>query len=72
MLLTGDNDGNRLETRGVYEAYQRDNFKHVEYMQVPGMGHEYPNAEWVEKAIKALDAPLSTHEKPTPKRPATP
>lgn len=71
VFLTGDTDPNRRETLGVFNAYERDNFTHVEYLQVPGMGHEYPPADWVEKGIEALDAPLSDQEGSTPKRPAT-
>jgi poly(3-hydroxybutyrate) depolymerase len=55
VLLTGDNDGNREQTQVYYEAMKKDGFKYVTYIQVPGMGHQTPNAEWFEKGIVALD-----------------
>ena len=55
VLLTGDNDGNREQTQVYAEAMKKDGFKYVTYLQVPGMGHQTPNAEWFEKGIVALD-----------------
>ena len=55
VLLTGDNDGNREQTQVYSEAMKKDGFKYVTYLQVPGMGHQTPNAEWFEKGILALD-----------------
>lgn len=55
VLLTGDNDGNREQTQAYAEAMKKDGFKYVTYIQVPGMGHQTPNAEWFEKGIVALD-----------------
>lgn len=55
VLLTGDNDGNREQTHAYYEAMKKDGFKHVTYIQVPGMGHQSPDAQWFEKGIVALD-----------------
>ena len=56
VLLTGDTDANREQTRAYFEAMEKDGFKHVTYLQVPGMGHSLPDAEWFEKGIVALDA----------------
>ena len=56
VLLTGDTDANREQTRAYFEAMGKDGFKHVTYLQVPGMGHALPDAEWFEKGIVALDA----------------
>ena len=56
VLLTGDTDANRQQTRAYFEAMEKDGFKHVTYLQVPGMGHTLPDAEWFEKGIVALDA----------------
>ena len=63
VLLTGEQDGNRGQTLGNYRfGYQRDGFRHVTYLQVPGMGHTPPPAAWLEKAIEALDAPIMSEE----------
>jgi poly(3-hydroxybutyrate) depolymerase len=53
--LTGDNDPNRQQTELNYKAAKKDGFKHITYIQVPGMGHQPPDAEWFEKGIVALD-----------------
>jgi hypothetical protein len=55
VYLTGDNDPNRLQTELNYKAAKKDGFKHITYIQVPGMGHQAPDAEWFEKGIVALD-----------------
>ena len=55
VLLTGDKDGNREQTQAYAEAMKKDGFKYVTYLQVPGMGHQTPDAEWFEKGIAALD-----------------
>lgn len=59
VLLTGETDGNRIQTLATYEyGYKRGQFKHITYLEVPGMGHALPPAEWFEKGIVALDEPL--------------
>jgi pimeloyl-ACP methyl ester carboxylesterase len=58
VLLTGDNDGNRLQTRDYYEHGYQKQLKHVLYIQVPGMGHQMPPMEWYEKAIVFLDTAM--------------
>lgn len=56
VLLTGDKDGNRSQTKANYElGFLADEFQHVTYMQVPGMGHQLPPADWFEKGIEYLD-----------------
>ena len=60
VLLTGDTDANREQTHAYFEAMEKDGFKHVTYLQVPGMGHSLPDAEWFEKGIVALDAGRET------------
>ena len=57
VLLTGDDDGNRQQTQLYAEAMKKDGFKYVTFLQVPGMGHQAPDAEWFEKGIVALDEP---------------
>lgn len=55
VLLTGDNDFDRVQTRDYYEKGYRKNLQHVLYIQVPRMGHEMAPIEWYEKAIVFLD-----------------
>jgi dienelactone hydrolase len=63
VLLTGDNDMNRKETQLYSEAMKKDGFRYMTYIQVPAMGHQPPDAEWFEKGIVALDAPLNAAAK---------
>ncbi len=65
VYLTGDNDGNRPQMQAYYEAIKKF-IKNVTYMQVPGMGHEKPAAEWFEKAIEYLDTNAPDVSKPSP------
>ena len=58
VMLTGSNDFNREEMRAVYDLYIEDNFHHVTYLDVPGMGHDQPPVDWFEKGVIALDEPL--------------
>ena len=55
VLLTGDNDVNRDQTRTYYQTWYRKNTNRVMYLQVPGMKHELPPAEWLDKALSFLD-----------------
>lgn len=59
VLLTGETDGNRDQILSAYLfGYQRGQFEHVTYLEVPGMGHTLPPADWFGRGIEALDAPL--------------
>jgi hypothetical protein len=58
VFLTGEKDFNRQQTQGIFEQYRTDGFKHVTYLEVPGMGHAAPDAAWFDKGIVALDALL--------------
>jgi dienelactone hydrolase len=69
VLLTGDNDMNRKETQLYSEAMKKDGFRYMTYIQVPGMGHQAPDAEWFEKGIVALDEPLNGVAKGEEKKP---
>jgi hypothetical protein len=56
VLLTGEFDQNRVNTRIVFErGFQAEGFKHVRYVEVPGLQHAIPNAEHLAKAIRILD-----------------
>ena len=65
VFLTGEKDFNRDHTRLIFNQYKSDGFQHVTYLEVPGMEHSAPNAEWFEKGIVALDAPLTAAAKTT-------
>lgn len=56
VLLTGETDPNRPQTQGNFAALKADGFKHLTYLEVPGMGHRPPDADWFDKALAALDA----------------
>ena len=62
VLLTGSEDGNRLQTKATAEKMKDQRFEHVTYLEVPGMGHTWPPADWFEKAVRALDAPIRDAE----------
>jgi hypothetical protein len=58
VLVTGEKDMNLKNTQGVYESgFKKEGFKHVQLMEVPGMGHSPPPAEWLDKGLDFLDAP---------------
>lgn len=55
-LVTGSKDFNLANTRGAYEnGFQKEGFRHVQFLEVPGHGHQPPPADWLEKAIQFLD-----------------
>jgi poly(3-hydroxybutyrate) depolymerase len=56
VLLTGERDGNRAQTKANFEAMQKERFTRVGYVEVPAIGHDMPTAEWVDKALTQLDA----------------
>ncbi len=58
VLLTGDNDGNRLQMHTYYEKRYRKILDNVLYIQVPGMGHELPPIEEFERALRYVDEPF--------------
>lgn len=49
-----------------YEKGYKRKLRHVLYIQVPGMGHEIPPAEWYEKAIVFLDTAATAKEDAAP------
>lgn len=57
VFLTGDSDFNLPGTKQVLEEYQRAHFARTTYLQVPGMSHEVPPADWVGKGLVYLDEP---------------
>jgi len=66
VLLTGEFDFNREETKSIYvNGFKKFTFKHVTYVEVPKMGHSWPNAKTFAEGLIELDKPLKL-----PKRPA--
>jgi hypothetical protein len=56
VLITGDNDINRVQTSASYESgFKQYGFAHVEYVQVPGMGHAIPPGQYLDRALDFLD-----------------
>ena len=57
VLVTGEKDFNLKNTSAVFEnGFKKEGFKSVEFMNIPGQGHQPPKAEWFKKAIEFLDA----------------
>ncbi|MGH7176114.1 MAG: hypothetical protein ACREJC_01930 [Tepidisphaeraceae bacterium] len=65
VMLTGQNDFNRDSTKAAYDAFVKERFPFVTYLEVPDMGHSIPDATWFEKGIEALDAHLKRRTGPT-------
>lgn len=58
VLMTGENDANRENTEAVYKyGFRRHNYKHALYLEVPGMKHAPPPADWMDKGLEFLDSP---------------
>ncbi len=55
VLLTGDRDFNRSQTKQVHKRMRASGFEHVTYLQIPGADH-YSGLppEWLEKGLAAL------------------
>jgi len=63
VLLTGEHDFNRAETKANAGMYVQDQFQNVTYIEIPGADHGFGvEGEWLERVIEALDRPLD----PTP------
>ncbi len=63
VLLTGEKDPNREQTKIYADEFKKDGFQYVTFIDVPGMGHQPPDPQWFEKALNAIE------EKPAPKKP---
>ncbi len=58
VLLTGERDFNRVQTRRTYEAMREEGFQCVTMLEVPGASHYDPvPADWIARGLEALDAP---------------
>ena len=58
VLVSSERDFNRADTRIVWEqGFKKEGFPAVAYLEVPGIGHLLPSAEWFEKALQFLEGP---------------
>jgi dienelactone hydrolase len=56
VLVTGEKDMNLKNTQAVYDlGFKKEGFKHAMVLEVPGMGHSPPPAEWFDKGLDFLD-----------------
>ncbi len=55
VFVTGSRDFNHRDMRRVVEKYQAAGVHQVLLMDLPGFGHEYPNADQLRQAIDFLD-----------------
>lgn len=56
VLLTGEKDFNRPQTKAIYDAMREDGFRHVTYLEIPGADHYYGiHAEWLARGLESLD-----------------
>jgi predicted esterase len=58
VLVKGQNDTQWTpqEGRCDHDALLLDGFTRASYLEVPGLGHNHPNAAWFEKGVAALEA----------------
>jgi predicted esterase len=59
VLVTGERDPNQPQTKANHGAFLRDRFTHVTYIEVPGIGHDMPDAQWLEQGLADLDAAVA-------------
>ncbi|MCJ8330384.1 MAG: hypothetical protein HRT89_06845 [Lentisphaeria bacterium] len=57
VFCTGSGDPNRKQSKIFYKIYKKEGFQ-VKLQDIPKLRLKNPNAEWFEKGIKFLDAPL--------------
>lgn len=58
VLVTGEKDFNLKNTKATYESgFKKEGFKYAMLMEVPGLGHAPPSAEWFDKGLDYLDKP---------------
>jgi pimeloyl-ACP methyl ester carboxylesterase len=56
VFVTGARDFNRRDMKRVFAKYQAAGVKRTLLMDLPGLGHEYPDAEQLASAIEFLDS----------------
>lgn len=58
VLFSGDDDFNLQPTRQKYAlGYEKDKFRNILLLIQPGLAHQLPSAEYLEKGIEFLDRP---------------
>ena len=68
VLLAGETDYNMPQMRAHFEqGFERDGFERAHYLEVKGMGHNYPDAKWYGRALTLLE---QGDEEPGDKGPA--
>lgn len=55
VFLTGHDDFNRRETKKIYNKYRAAGVEQALLMDLPDLGHEYPNADQLAGALHYLD-----------------
>jgi predicted peptidase len=56
VLVTGEKDSNRDNTHSADEnGFRKEGFTSVLCLDVPGLGHAMPPAEWLDKGLEFLD-----------------
>jgi hypothetical protein len=66
-LISSEKDFNKADTRIVWEqGFKKEGFPAAAYLEVPGIGHSMPAAEWLDKALHFLDAPRTVAEADRP------
>ena len=56
VLVTGEKDFNRAETKAVFEqGFRSEGFAAVTMLEAPGVGHGLPPATWLERGLDFLD-----------------
>jgi predicted esterase len=54
VLLTGEHDENRENTKSASMGFKREGFRHALYLEVPGTGHAMPEAQIFAQALDYL------------------
>ena len=54
-LVTSTKDMNRADTRAVIAAFKKEGFANAELFDIPGIGHQVPEALWLGKVLDYLD-----------------
>lgn len=54
VFLTGTRDFNRTETRKIHKRYVKSGAQYSTLIEVPGMGHNHPDARYLTEAVQYL------------------
>lgn len=64
VAMAGTDDFNLPPSKAMAEEMQkREEFAHATFMEMTGKGHEWADAEWLEKALEFLDTPPAPPKK---------